>query len=163
LSHPFTVIIGGLKAETKIPVIKNYLDKADNILVGGKLVSDPLMDQFNDTKIIKAKLTPDSFDITDSSIVEFIKVIKSSKQILWAGPIGYFEKDAYSHGTKSIIDALSEATSNGAITLVAGGETIEAVNKFGAYDKMSYISLAGGATLDYLSGKTLPALEKLKY
>lgn len=161
--HPLTLVIGGVKSETKIPIINNFLNVADNILIAGKLVQDPLAKELNSNpKVLLAELTLDSYDITTDSAVKFKEIIAKSKQVIWAGPIGLYEDNLHITGTKEIIAGIIEATSNGAKTLVAGGDTIEALKKYGDTDKVSYVSLAGGATLEFLAGKKLPAIEILK-
>lgn len=97
-------------------------------------------------------------DIGARSIETFSGVIKNAKTILWNGPMGVFEMDAFSKGTISIAHALVEATENGAFTLVGGGDSVAAVNKFNLADKVSYVSTGGGAMLEYLEGKKLPGI-----
>ncbi len=161
--NPMTLIIGGVKAETKIPVIDNFIDKADHILIGGRCAIDPLIKKYKENpKVAVAKLTKDTYDINLESIEYFKNIIDNSKQIIWAGPIGMFEDPRYSFGTQKIISAIKRSTLNGAVSLVAGGDTIEALKAFGTVDDVSYISLAGGATLEYLSGKKLPVIRILE-
>lgn len=97
-------------------------------------------------------------DIGADSIEAFSKIIKDAKTILWNGPMGVFEIEAFSKGTISIAHALVEATKNGAFSLVGGGDSVSAVNKFNLADKVSYVSTGGGAMLEYLEGKTLPGI-----
>jgi phosphoglycerate kinase len=89
------------------------------------------------------------------------KVIASSKTILWNGPMGVFEFDNFAHGTKTIADAIVKATSNGTYSLVGGGDSVAAVNKYGLAEQVSYVSTGGGAMLEYLEGKTLPGVAAL--
>jgi len=81
-----------------------------------------------------------------------------SKTILWNGPVGVFEMEKFAVGTKAIGDAIVKATESGAFSLVGGGDSVAAVNQFGIADKMSYISTAGGAMLEYLEGRVLPGI-----
>jgi len=97
-------------------------------------------------------------DIGPESIKIFSGVLKNSATILWNGPVGVFEFDNFSEGTKAIGHAIAQATANGAFSLVGGGDTVAAVNKFGLADKMSYISTGGGALLEYIEGKKLPGI-----
>lgn len=97
-------------------------------------------------------------DIGDESIKAFSNIIKEAKTILWNGPMGVFEMEAFSKGTISIAHALVEATKNGAFTLVGGGDSVSAVNKFNLADQVSYVSTGGGAMLEYLEGKKLPGI-----
>ena len=92
------------------------------------------------------------------NIKNFAKVIGESKTILWNGPVGVFEMEKFAVGTKAIGDAIVEATAKGAFSLVGGGDSVAAVNKFGIADKVSYISTAGGAMLEYLEGRVLPGI-----
>ncbi len=100
-------------------------------------------------------------DIGPKSIERFKKIISSSNTILWNGPMGVFEKESYAEGTKIIAEALSEVTEAGQTTIVGGGDTAAAVRSFGQ-DNMSHISTGGGASLELLSGETLPALTTLE-
>ncbi len=97
-------------------------------------------------------------DIGQMACDMFSKVVKESKTILWNGPMGVFEMDRFQHGTKCIAEAVAEATSNGAFSLVGGGDSVAAVNKFGFADKVSYVSTGGGALLEYFEGKELPGI-----
>src|SRR5690606_10082724 len=97
-------------------------------------------------------------DIGPKAIEEFVEIIMRSKMILWNGPMGVFEMDMFAKGTEAIAKALVKATSNGAFTLVGGGDSVAAINKFKLADKVSYVSTGGGAMLEYLEGKTLPGV-----
>jgi len=97
-------------------------------------------------------------DIGQLACENFSKVIRESKTILWNGPMGVFEMDKFQHGTKAIADAVAEATANGAFSLVGGGDSVAAVNKFGYTDKVSYVSTGGGAMLEFFEGKELPGI-----
>lgn len=100
-------------------------------------------------------------DIGPKSIERFKKIIALSNTILWNGPMGVFEKDSYAEGTKEIAAALSEVTEAGQTTIIGGGDTAAAVRSFGQ-DNMSHISTGGGASLELLSGETLPAYTALE-
>jgi phosphoglycerate kinase len=100
-------------------------------------------------------------DIGPKSIDLFKKEILSSKTILWNGPMGVFEFDNFSKGTLSVGKSICESTSKGAFSLVGGGDSIAAIKKFNLTDGISYISTGGGAMLEYLQGKELPALKAL--
>ena len=97
-------------------------------------------------------------DIGQMAIAQFKKIICESKTILWNGPMGVFEMEKFQHGTKAIADAVVEATKNGAFSLVGGGDSVAAVNKFNLADKVSYVSTGGGAMLEYFEGKELPGI-----
>ena len=97
-------------------------------------------------------------DIGENAIEQFSNVIKRSKTILWNGPMGVFEMEKFQHGTKAIAIAVTEATALGAFSLVGGGDSVAAVNKFELADKVSYVSTGGGAMLEYFEGKVLPGI-----
>jgi phosphoglycerate kinase len=100
-------------------------------------------------------------DIGNETIKSFTKVLLNSKTILWNGPMGVFEMDAFAHGTKSIAEAVAEATKNGAYSLIGGGDSAAAVQKFGFASQVSYVSTGGGALLEYFEGKELPGISAI--
>jgi len=117
------------------------------------------------TKVVPADNIDEGWsglDIGPKTIVMFKKVISESKTILWNGPVGVFEMEKFAAGTKAIGDAIVEATAKGAFSLVGGGDSVAAVNQFGIADKVSYISTAGGAMLEYLEGRVLPGIAAVK-
>jgi phosphoglycerate kinase len=101
-------------------------------------------------------------DIGSLACETFSKVIRESKTILWNGPMGVFEMEKFQHGTKCVADAVADATANGAFSLVGGGDSVAAVNKFGYADKVSYVSTGGGAMLEFFEGKELPGIAAIK-
>ncbi|KAG0303075.1 phosphoglycerate kinase [Dissophora globulifera] len=100
-------------------------------------------------------------DCGDKSNEIFKEAILSAKTILWNGPAGVFEFDAFAKGTKACLDAVVEATENGAVSIVGGGDTATAVAKWGKEDKISHVSTGGGASLELLEGKNLPGVAAL--
>jgi len=99
-------------------------------------------------------------DIGPEATEAYRKVISNAKTILWNGPMGVFEMESFSAGTITIGKAVAEATENhGAFSLVGGGDSVAAVNRFGLADSVSYISTGGGAMLEYLEGKELPGIK----
>ncbi len=100
-------------------------------------------------------------DAGPRSIAIFSEVIAKSKTILWNGPVGVFEMDAFAEGTKKVGEAISAATKNGAYSLVGGGDSVAAVNKFNLENEVSYVSTGGGAMLEMLEGKTLPGIQAI--
>ena len=154
-----------LVEEEKIALAKQLIDDAKKRGVNLLLPSDSVNanDFKNDanTNITDIKNIADEYmglDIGPESITSFSRVIKNSKTIIWNGPMGVFEMENFSKGTKEIGEAICEATGNGAFSLVGGGDSVAAVKKFGFADKVSYISTGGGAMLEYLEGKELPGV-----
>ncbi len=97
-------------------------------------------------------------DIAEEARKTFREAILSSKTILWNGPMGVFEMDAFANGTRMIAESVAEATQNGAFSLVGGGDSVAAVTMMGLSEKVSYVSTGGGAMLELLEGKTLPGV-----
>ncbi len=101
-------------------------------------------------------------DIGQMACESFSHVIQRSRTILWNGPMGVFEMEKFQHGTKTIAHAVADATAKGAFSLVGGGDSVAAVNKFNLADKVSYVSTGGGAMLEYFEGKVLPGIAAIK-
>ena len=126
-----------------------------------------IADNFNNdanTQIVDNKNIPSGWmglDIGPKAIVEFTKVIESSRSVLWNGPMGVFEMSNFSNGTKSISNAVVAATNNGAFTLVGGGDSAAAIHQMGLSDKVSFVSTGGGAMLELLEGKDLPGVKAI--
>lgn len=206
--RPLTIILGGAKVDTKLSLIHQFMDKADNIIIGGgmaftflkakgKNVGESLVDEsmipkaeqiLNDEKNRKATLVlpkdficgrsvddspegefrrnefPDKLmglDIGSRSIETFIEIINNSGTILWNGPMGVFENEEYSHGSKSIAESMVNATTKEKVTVVGGGDTAAAIRGFGLHKDVSHVSTGGGASLELLSGEKLPAFSAL--
>ena len=209
--HPFTAIIGGSKVSSKLAVIKNLLDKVDNLIIGGgmgytfvkaqggkigeSLHEDDLIpealnvmaaakekgvnlslsvatvaaDKFDNNanrKVVPIDQIPDGWegmDASEESLAIWKKIILDSKTILWNGPVGVFEFENFAHGTGEIAKYVAQATQeNGAYSLVGGGDSVAAVNKFGLADKVSYVSTGGGAMLEAIEGKVLPGVAAIE-
>ena len=101
-------------------------------------------------------------DIGPKAREAFGDAIRSSKSILWNGPMGVFEMEPFAAGTTAIAHAVADATSQGAFSLVGGGDSVAAINKAGLADKVSYVSTGGGAMLEFLEGKTLPGIAAIE-
>ena len=209
--HPFTAIIGGSKVSSKLAVIKNLLDKVDNLIIGGGMgytfvkaqggkigeslheddlipealnvmaaakekgvnlslsvatVAADKLDNNANRKVVPIDQIPDGWegmDASEESLEIWKKIILDSKTILWNGPVGVFEFENFAHGTGEIAKYVAQATQeNGAYSLVGGGDSVAAVNKFGLADKVSYVSTGGGAMLEAIEGKVLPGVAALK-
>jgi len=116
------------------------------------------------TKVMSSHQTPDSWmglDIGPETCAQFQAVIAQSKTILWNGPMGVFEFEAFQSGTQSVAKAVAKATKAGAFSLVGGGDSVSAIKKFNLEDQISYISTGGGAMLEFFEGKELPGVKAL--
>ena len=117
------------------------------------------------TQICLSSKIPDGWmglDIGPDAVATFKKSILTAKSILWNGPMGVFEMPAFANGTKAIAESVAEATSQGAFSLVGGGDSVAAVTQMGLADKVSFVSTGGGAMLEYLEGKELPGIKAIR-
>ena len=153
----------------KLDVANELLKKAEAKGVCIHLPADSIIaDKFDANANVSGALSnniPDGWmglDIGQMACETFTKVIHHSKTILWNGPMGVFEMDKFQHGTKTIAQAVAESTQDGAFSLVGGGDSVAAVNKFGLADKVSFVSTGGGALLEYFEGKELPGIAAIK-
>jgi len=174
MAYTFAKAMGGsignsLVEEDKVELAKSLIVNAKEKGVQLLLPSDSVnADAFNnDATIQNSKITnvPNGFmglDIGSESITRFSNTILDSKTIIWNGPMGVFEMENFSNGTKKIGEAICKATKNGAFSLVGGGDSVAAVKQFGFADKVSYISTGGGAMLEYLEGKELPGVAAIQ-
>jgi len=208
--RPFTAILGGAKVSGKIEIIKNLLDKVDNLIIGGgmmftfikamggnvgnSLIEEDLIDTakqaIEDAKakgvnllipvdaIIADKFDNDAdrlecaaddipdgwmgLDIGEESRDGFAEVIEQSATILWNGPMGVFEMENFAQGTKMIAEIVAEATDNGAYSLIGGGDSVAAINKYNLAKRVSYVSTGGGAMLEFIEGKELPGVKAIE-
>ena len=154
--------------EDNLSVANSLIEKAEKqnvkIYLPEDLVCSKSIDNYN-TKIFNSYDLPieySGFDVGYKSINTFKEVIKRSKKIIWNGPMGVFEIDAFSKGTFEICNSVTEATKKGAFSLVGGGDSVSAVKKNNQENNISFISTGGGALLEYISNGTLPSLELLK-
>jgi phosphoglycerate kinase len=118
-----------------------------------------------ETAVCSSNQIPDGWmglDIGTEAVATFREVLLESKTILWNGPMGVFEMEAFENGTKSVAEAVVEATSKGAFSLIGGGDSAAAVQKFGMSDQVSYVSTGGGALLEYFEGKILPGIQAIE-
>jgi 3-phosphoglycerate kinase len=98
-------------------------------------------------------------DVGPKTLAKYKQVLEGAKTIVWNGPVGVFEIDAFARGTEEVAKIVAEATGKGSITVVGGGDSVTAVNKFGLASKMSHVSTGGGASLELLEGNALPGIE----
>jgi phosphoglycerate kinase len=144
-----------------LEILKKAEEKGVKIYLAVDVLEADAFAETANTKVVPSNNISDGWsglDVGPATIEMFKKVISESNTILWNGPVGVFEMEKFAAGTKAIGDAIVEATSKGAFSLVGGGDSVAAVNKFGIADKVSYISTAGGAMLEYLEGRVLPGI-----
>jgi phosphoglycerate kinase len=101
-------------------------------------------------------------DIGEGTIKIFSEVIQNSRTILWNGPMGVFEMEKFSNGTRAVAQAIAKATQGGAFSLIGGGDSVAAINSLNLSDKVSYVSTGGGAMLEYMEGKELPGIKAIR-
>lgn len=200
--RPYTVILGGSKVSDKIGVIKNLVNIADYILIGGGMAytflkslgynigssivdgesidfCDDILKKYTEKIILpidsitSKQIDGESFikennvfasddiglDIGPNTIKKFEKILEISNTIVWNGPMGMFEYDKYSNGTKEILRYLSTLNK---IIIIGGGDTASAAINFGYKNSFTHISTGGGASLELLEGKKLPGIEAIE-
>ena len=180
-----TIIIGGGMAHTfdaskgypvgdslverdKIELAKELLEKAEKkgvkvVLPVDLVIADKFAADAN-TKIVDVDKVPEGWQALDSgpkTSEEYVNALKGAKTVIWNGPMGVFEFDAFAKGTEAVARAVAQATKEGAISIVGGGDSIAALKKTGLSEKISHISTGGGATLELLEGKVLPGIAAL--
>ena len=155
--------------DDKLDLALELLAKAKEKGVNLVLAEDSkIADDFsNDAKTAYAASNeiPDGWegmDIGPETEKRYAEVIRASKTILWNGPTGVFEFENFTHGSRSVAEAIVEATKNGAYSLIGGGDSVACINKFGLADGVSYVSTGGGALLEAIEGKTLPGIEAIR-
>jgi len=186
-ARPFMAIIGGAKVSSKIDVLKSLVNKADVLGIGGGMANTFLAATGTD---VKASLSePDReadarailaaakargtevllpvdmrwsgdkiLDIGEETEREFAAHIATAGTVFWNGPMGLFEQPEFAHGTEAIARAMADS---GAVTVVGGGESVQAVEQLGLADRMTHVSTGGGAALELIEGKKLPGVEAI--
>ena len=173
MSYTFAKAQGGsigtsLLEADKLDFVLELMEKAkakgvNLILPVDTVITDDFSNTANQGLVNKGEI-PDNWmglDIGPKTRELFGKVILESKTILWNGPMGVFEMESFDKGTKAIAEYVAEATRNGAFSLIGGGDSAAAVNKFGYTDQVSYVSTGGGALLEHMEGKVLPGVAAL--
>lgn len=153
------------KLDLALEIIKKAKEKGVNLILGTDCVAADSFSNDAKTMICQANDIPDGWEGLDAgpeTRKAFAEAIVPSKTILWNGPAGVFEFDNFTGGSRAIAEAIVEATSNGAFSLVGGGDSVACVNKFGLADSVSYVSTGGGALLEAIEGKTLPGVAAVK-
>lgn len=158
------VAVGNSRVEAeKIKTAARILAKATAAGVAVYLPEDHWSAAHADGSPRVTRVIPDGemgFDIGPETVAKYRAVLRQAKTIFWNGPMGFFEKPAYASGTKAMALAIAEAKP--AISVVGGGESVTAVRQAGVADQISHLSTGGGATLEFLEGKTLPGLKVLE-
>ena len=151
------------------PVALEILKKAEER--GVKILRSPdalICDDFSEsanTQEAPANNIPDEWegvDIASGGKAKFREHILGCKTILWNGPVGVFEINKFSTGSRAVAEAIAEATDKGAYSLIGGGDSVACINKFGLADRVSYVSTGGGALLEYMEGKELPGVAAIR-
>jgi 3-phosphoglycerate kinase len=181
LAKADTILIGGAMAYTfflaqgkavgkslsekdKVPLAKSLLDKANGkILLPVDTVVAATMTDDAQTQIVEGDIPEnlEGFDIGPRTAKLYADKIKAAKTVVWNGPMGVFEKKPFVHGTKTVAEALVAATSEGATTIIGGGDSAAAIEDFGLAEKVSHVSTGGGASLEFLEGKGFPCIDIL--
>ncbi len=171
LAYTFVKALGhevgkSLLEEDKVDLAKSFMDRAKEKGVNFLIPTDVLVaDDFSNdanTSIVPISEIPsdlEALDIGTETREKYADVIKNSKLVVWNGPMGVFEIDAFAKGTKAIAEALAEAKDT--YSVIGGGDSAAAVEKFGLADQMSHISTGGGASLEFMEGKELPGVTAL--
>lgn len=160
--RPLVILISGIKKD-KLEMIEPLSNLADKVLVGGRLPDflgdNTISVRSQDGKVIVGNLTMDKEDITVNTIEKFKEEILKAKTIVLAGVLGKYEDEGHSQGTKSVFDAVGDASA--IFKIVGGGDSLAAITRYNLTDKFDWISVGGGAMLEYLTKKTLPGIEAL--
>lgn len=174
MAYTFAKAQGGnvgasLVEEDYISTASDILAKAESKGVRIVLPADSLaasaFDNDADRKTVATGSIPEGWmglDVGPEAIKEGTELLLGSKTILWNGPMGVFEMSNFEAGTKAIAEAVAQATENGAFSLVGGGDSVAAVNKYGMASRMSHVSTGGGAMLEFLEGRELPGIAAIR-
>lgn len=173
MTYTFIKALGGnigtsLVEEDKLKLALEILEMAKSKKVSIHLpVDNVIADKFDNNArrdLSKIDEVPEGWmglDIGNDTIEAFESIINQSKTILWNGPMGVFEMENFQEGTKRIAEAIAKATQMGAFSLIGGGDSVAAVNRFKLSNKVSYVSTGGGAMLEYMEGKELPGIKAI--
>jgi phosphoglycerate kinase len=157
-----------LVEEDRIDTAKTLLDSARALGVNLAVPADAVVaDAFSNdaqTQIVDVDHIPQNWmgmDIGPSTVETYSSMIANAGTVVWNGPMGVFEMPNFSHGTRAIASAMAESTRKGAITIIGGGDSAAAISQFGLSTSVTHVSTGGGASLEYLEGKTLPGVAAL--
>ena len=162
--HPAVAIVGGAKIETKLPVIKLFEEKYDNVLIGGKIANEAMNEnmQFSEKVIMPTDFIDDHMDIGIDTLMRYKEIIDKAKTVVWNGPTGKFEEEKYAVSSNEILKSILNSE---AYVLIGGGETLEILENNNAMEKIAhkgFISTGGGAMLEYLGGEKMPGIDALQ-
>ncbi|MDB4898596.1 MAG: pgk, partial [Gemmatimonadetes bacterium] len=154
-----------LVEEDRVAMARSLLDKAGmKIIIPHDCVVAPAIEAGAQAKVVHYEQIPPDMamlDIGPETAASYARAVTTAKTVLWNGPMGVFETPPFDKGTRAIADAMAKATGQGATTIVGGGDSAAAVEQAGLASKMSHVSTGGGASLEFLEGKTLPGLAAL--
>lgn len=156
--HPFLIILGGAKIETKLPLVEKFLNIADSIFVGGAMaVKASTMPSAQDTKVYFPLGDLAALDANKETLELLKKDIDEANFIIWNGPLGQYET-GHTQYTLELAQILADAKAE---VIIGGGDTLAAIKSLNILDKFSFVSTGGGAMLDFLAKGTLPGIEAL--
>mgnify|MGYP003289195341 CR=1 FL=1 len=153
------------KLDLALDIIAKAKEKGVKLVLSIQTLAGNKFGEDSDVKIVDPMNIPDGWegmDIGPKTGELFAEVIKGSKTILWNGPVGVFEFEKFTGGSRAVANAIVEATKAGAFSLIGGGDSVACINKFGLADQVSYVSTGGGALLEAIEGKELPGIAAIK-
>ena len=145
-------------------IMKKAQEKGVNLYIPVDTIAADTFSNEANTRLVAINEIPDGWmglDIGPKSTADCAAIIENSRLILWNGPMGVFEMESFQKGTKDVAHAIVRATEKGAFSLIGGGDSVAAINKFNLADRVSYVSTGGGAMLEYLEGKELPGIKAI--
>jgi phosphoglycerate kinase len=145
--------------------MKKAADKGINIYIPVDAIeADAFNNDANKKEVAADAIDPEwmGLDIGAKSMADIEEILMESETILWNGPMGVFEMDNFAAGTRFVAETVAKATANGAFSLIGGGDSVAAINKYELKDKVSYVSTGGGAMLEYIEGKELPGIKAIR-
>ena len=153
------------KLDIALKILKDAKEKGVNIYIpSDTVVGDAFSNEAN-RQTVDINNIPDGWmglDIGPATETKYAEVISNSKTILWNGPMGVFEMSNFEHGTKAVAEAIVRATKNGAYSLIGGGDSVAAINKYNLANDVSYVSTGGGALLEYIESGSLPGVDAIE-
>jgi len=155
--HPFLLILGGAKFETKLPLVEKFLNIADKIFIAGAMAVKVSESLIENPKIILPVGDISALDADEKVLEQLDSLVSEAEFILWNGPLGKYEGGCI-EGTHSLALVLANS---GKQVIVGGGDTLKAIRELNLLDKFTFVSIGGGAMLDFLATGTLPGIEAL--